>query len=148
MKAGPLDREARLVEGVAQLQEQHAAWAQAWESEDLRNWKKALLTAQRIWKRVERSCKIHRDDLTTRVRRLTTRGGQELWNPHHYLLDSFERKPPPSPSRGPSQQPRLPRAGPSQAEKRLFDEMERTYTTMEVNFGALRQIATKKMRRQ
>ena len=44
--------------------------------------------------------------------------------------------------------PRQPRtAGPSQSDKRMYDEMAKTYDRLEDNLGALRQIASKKMRR-
>ena len=110
-------------------------------------WKRVLLTAQRIWKRVERTCQIHRDDLTARVRRLTTRGGLELWNPHHYLLGTFERKAAPAAQGAGQPPPRQARtAGPSQSTKRMYNEMVRTYDCLEDNLGALRQIASKKMR--
>ena len=91
-------------------------------------WKRVLLTAQRIWKRVERTCQIHRDDLTARVRRSTTRGGLELWNPHHYLLGTFERKAAPAAQGAglpPHRQPRT--SGPSQSDKRMYKEMAKTY---------------------
>ena len=130
------------------LRDQHAEWVIVWERGDLRGWHRVLTTAQKIWKRVERTCLIDRDALARRVSRSTTRGGSELWNPHHYHLDSFLRKTP-QPAPGGSQGRRAPRnSGPSQADKRLFEEMARTYEGMEMNLGALRQIASKKIRRQ
>ena len=141
------DRESCIAEGVAQLKEEHANWVVVWKHGDIAGWKKVLLAAQQIWKHTERTCQIYRIELEKRVNRATTRGGRELWNPHHYVLDSFMRKNPP-PVQGGSQPHRLSRtSGPSQSDKRLFDEMAWTYDKLEDNLGALRQIASKKLRR-
>lgn len=117
----------------------------AWERNDARQWRRAILTAQRIWKKVERTCKIDRNDLAIKVSRSTTKGGKELWNPHHYLLDSFERKPPlthQDVNKG------FRQAKTSTSDKRLYDEIANTYADIAVNMGAIRQIAIKKMRKQ
>ena len=125
------------------LQNEHEDWVGVWERGDLRGWKRVLLTAQRIWKKVERTCQTNREELARLVSRSTTKHGRELWNPHHYQLDAFLRKDPqPAPSRS-----RLRNPNPPQAEKRLYEEMARTYEDLEGNMGALRQISIKKMKK-
>ena len=141
--APPLDREARLTEGIAQIRAHHAEWTQAWAREDLHAWSRILTAAMRVWRRTEKSCQIHREDLAVRVSRSTTYGGSELWNLHHYRLDVFERKTP-GPTPGGSTRGRQPRTAPSS--KRLLEEMANVYEGIAVNMGAIREIATKKMR--
>lgn len=139
-----LSPEKRLAEGVALIQDQHTGWVKVWEGAESRGWKQVLLTAQNIWKRIERTCNINCIKLAKRVRQLKTRGGLELWNPHHYQLQSFLRKEP-QVAQGGSRQTK--NSNPSKAEKHLFDKMARTCNQLGLNLGALRQIASKKLKK-
>lgn len=76
-----------------------------------------------------------------------TRGGLELWNLRHYLLDSFERraaKPAQGATQASRRQPRT--MGLSLLEKQMYDEMARTYNQLKVNLRALRQITSEKLK--
>ena len=63
----------------------------------------------------------------------------------HYRLDAFDRKPDPPAQEGQNVDRRQPKQ--TTAEKRLFDEIERTYGEISVNMGAIWQIETKKMKK-
>ena len=128
-----LDRATRQAEGVVRLQTLHWEWVQAWETLNLVSWSRTLLKAQRTWRRIERGCKINRFKLAEAVHRSTTQGGAVLWNPHHYRLDAFERKPDPPAQEG----DHVDRRQSKTAEKRLFDEIERTYGKISVNMGEI-----------
>lgn len=88
----------------------------------------------KIWRRVEKSCQVHRDGLLARVIWSTTYGGTKLWNPHHYRLDAFERKTQ-DPAPGSSTRGRQPRT--TLNAKRLHEEMASAYEDIAVNMGAL-----------
>lgn len=142
--AGPLGQEEQLREGVIQIQDHHAEWTQAWRRQDLHAWSKILTAAMKVWRRVEKSCQIHRDDLLARVSRSTTYDGTELWNPHHYRLDAFERK---TQDPAPGGSARGLQQKTTSSTKRLFEKMANAYEDIAVNMGAIRQIATKKMKK-
>lgn len=140
----PLDPAARLAEGVVRLQTTHWEWVQAWERRDLPAWNRILLQGQRTWRKIERTCGVDRQRLITLVNRSTTQGGRELWNPHHYHLDRFERR---APVTHQDVRQGFRQVQATSQEKRLYDEMANTYADIAVNMGAIREIAIKKMRR-
>lgn len=140
----PLDPATHLSEGFVQLQTTHWEWVQAWERRDLPAWNQILLQGQRTWRKIERTCGVDRQRLITLVNRSTTQGGRELWNPHHYHLDRFERR---APVTHQDVRQGFRQVQATSQEKRLYDEMANTYADIAVNMGAIREIAIKKMRR-
>lgn len=96
---------------------------------------------------IEHSCKVNCTDLTKKFDQMTTQGGLELWNPHHFKLDLFEKRLPRQSKTKPNQISQWKRLSePSSQGKNLYNMMERTYINIAFNIGAINKMTLKKMR--